>query len=212
MDQVVREKKARIWQRDELDWYVEPIEATTALLQVERFTGYVLDPACGTGNIVRAFVAAGYGSKVYGSDIVRRVARPFPSWWVGESDFLADGLRSNNIVTNPPFFGGKGTESFIRRALAVTSGKVAIFTDIRFLAGGKRARGLWSEFPPHRVWIVTPRVSCPPGEYLANGGKAEGGSADWCWLIWDRTAPPATESRIGWLHVDKFAKATGAAA
>lgn len=199
----LREKKARLWKRDELDWYCEPVQATTALLRVEKFVGYVLDPACGTGNIPRAFIEAGYGTKVYGSDIVRRVARPFPEWWAGESDFL-DGaiVHDQNIVTNPPFLGGKGTEAFIRKALACSKAKIAIFTDIRFLAGGKRAQGLWNDHPPHRVWIVTPRVSCPPGEYLASGMKAGGGSADWCWLVWDQTAPPATESRIGWLRRD----------
>lgn len=180
-------KQAHLWARDGLDWYVEPIEATRALLGVERFIGRTFDPACGRGNIVRAFLDAGLDA--VGSDVTRRV-RPGTPWFVGEFDFLAiEGVTHQNICMNPPFFRAKGAEAFIRRALSFVPGKVAAFVDVRFLCGGKRANGLFREHPPHRIWIVTPRPSCPPGEYLEAGGRAGGGTADYCWLVWDNASP-----------------------
>ena len=66
-------------------------------------------------------------------------------------------------------------------------------------AAQARANGLFAEFPPFRIWIVTPRVSCPPGTYLAAGTKAGNGSSDWCWMVWDLTAPPSP-TRVDWLR------------
>lgn len=196
-------KKAHVWERDEFDWYVEPERVTQQLLTVERFSGGIHDPACGQGNIVKTLRAAGYHAT--GSDIVDRVDWPIESaWYQGEVDFLANPPWSslNNIVTNPPFFRAKGAEAFIRKALSIATGKVAVFVDIRFLAGAERAGGLFEKHPPHRVWIVTPRASCPPGTYLAAGNKAGNGSSDWCWLVWDQTAP-FFGTQLGWLRGEK---------
>lgn len=206
-------KSAHVWERDELDWYVEPVAATEALLRVERFVGPVWDPCCGGGNIPTALGAA--GCQVVGTDIVRRFPSEItPAWWWGTFDFRdarasLDGQppslpfpewHATNIVMNPPFFRAKGAEEFIRKALEVARGKVAAFVDIRFIAGGERANGLFAEHPPHRIWIVTPRVSCPPGAYLVAGNKAGGGSADWCWLVWDKSAPPVACPQLDWLR------------
>lgn len=197
---VAKKKNAQVWERDPLDWYVEPGRVTTALARVEKFGGRIWDPACGGGNIVTALRAAGLTA--YGTDIQRRV--PYgTSWFLGERDFLTQPPRLplwNCIAMNPPFFRAEGAEAFIRRAHEVaTDGAwlIAAFVDVRFLAGAGRARGLFSELPPSRIWMVTPRVSCPPGLYLASGGKAEGGTANWCWIVWDLKHP--TETRFGWL-------------
>lgn len=191
-----RGKRAKVWARDDLDFYVEPEWATAALLGVERFVGGIWDPACGQGNIIRACRAAGY--KTMASDMVDRSGGQ--SWFWRPQDFLADGVfvGGENIITNPPFFRAKGTEGFIRKALTLAVGKVAVFTDLKFLAGGRRARALFVEHPPHRIWVHADRPSCPPGEYLAAGNIAGGGTADWCWLVWDLTAPYGG-TRFGWL-------------
>ena len=46
-------KLSHVWERDPLDFYVEPEAATQALLNVERFVGYVWDPCCGGANMRR---------------------------------------------------------------------------------------------------------------------------------------------------------------
>ena len=197
MNAPTRDLKAKVWERDALDWYQEPSGASDALFRVERFCGYVWDPACGGGNILEAASRADYPP--VGTDIKKRVDR---YWFRRESDFLAwsEPPLAQNIVCNPPFFRAKGAEAFIRKALSLAKGKVAMFLDIRFLAGAERANGLFADHPPHRVWIVTPRVSCPPGDYLAAGNKAGNGSSDYCWCVWDMTAPPAVNSELRWLR------------
>ena len=194
-----RDKKAKLWARGDLDWYVEPRVASAALFRVEIFQGGFWDPACGGGNIVAEGRDCGYD--VQATDVVDRSAGA--DWFGGTLDFLGDtpGIVADNIVTNPPFFRAAGAEAFIRKALSVARWKVAAFVDIRFLAGGKRAETLFAEHPPTRIWVVTPRVSCPPGEYLATGGKASGGTQDWCWLVWDKTAP-RTSTTFHWLRAE----------
>ena len=190
-------RRSHQWDRADKEWYVEPEAATKALLTAERFVGSVWDPCCGQGNIVRTLIDGGY--RAWGTDLVERV--PGADWFSGCYDFL-DRLPlelAPNIVMNPPFYRAKGTEAFIRRALDIAPGKVCAFTDTRFLAGDERASGLFAARPPSRVWIVTPRVSCPPGEYLAAGNKAGNGSSDWCWMVWDNSAPVAPP-RIGWVR------------
>ena len=199
-----RERGAHIWRRDELDWYQEPGRCTAQLLARERFVGDVHDPCCGGGNIVKALLAGGYAAR--GSDVVRRVPADTP-WWAGERDFLGARFDYANLVMNPPYFGGKGTEAFIRRALEVTFGKVAVFVDRRFLTGQGRARGLYREHPPTRIWEITPRPSCPPGEYIEAGNVAGGGTADYCWIVWSMTEPSGPTAH-GWLTVDDLAAPT----
>ncbi len=191
-------KIATGYDRANHEWYVEPEYCTAALLSVEFFDGVTLDPACGQGNIVKTLRAAGVNA--FGSDIVQRVdSEP---WFIGESDFLTNTVTIPiaNIVCNPPFYRAKGTELFIRRALSIAARKVAIFTDVKFLAGQRRARGLFTDMPPDRVWIINPRPSCPPGEYLLNGGEAKNGQADWCWLVWDLAGSAwKGPTQLGWL-------------
>ncbi len=187
-------KAAHLWARDGLDWYVEGEECTRALLRSERFIGAILDPTCGGGNVVRA--ARSVGHAAVGTDIKRRTEEDF---FIGEADFLTvRHIAQPNIIMNPPFFRAVGNEQFARRALSLATSKVAVFADLKFLAGGKRAAGFYAQHPPSRIYILTPRPSCPPGEYLRAGNKAGGGTADWVWLVWDLTAPRAAPT-FHWL-------------
>ena len=197
MNAPTRDLKAKVWERDALDWYVEDGKVSDALFRVERFVGYVWDPACGGGNILEAASRADYPP--VGTDIKKRVNR---YWFRREADFLAwnEQPLAQNILCNPPYGGGKLAEAFIRQALALATGKVAMFLDTRFLSGAKRAAGLYAEHRPHRAWILTPRPSCPPGEWLAAGNTAGGGTADFLWLVWDKTAPPAVVTDLRWLN------------
>lgn len=194
-------KEAHVWQRDALDWYVEPERATEQLCRVESFVGSILDPCCGGGNIPRALRRAGHDA--HGTDLVRRAAGDDP-WFRGEADFLSPDYpyRFTNCVMNPPFFKAKGLEAFIRKAVAHFPGKICVFGDVKFLASATRAKGLFQELQPQRVWIITPRPSCPPGHVLAEGGKATGGTSDWCWMVWSHLEPEG-ETRIGWLRDER---------
>lgn len=192
----------KVHARADDEWYVEPQWATALLLEHEQFGPVVWDPACGGGNICRAVIAS--GRQAMGTDIVRRAEGSDDAWWLGFGDFLTGDLvedfaPSFDIITNPPFFRAAGTESFIRRALGGTAAKVAVFTDVKFLASQRRAAGLFVDHPPSRVWIHAKRPSCPPGEFIAAGNEAKGGTADWCWLVWDQQAAPGL-TQLGWLR------------
>lgn len=192
-------KAARTYDRAADEWYVEPTRCTEQLAKVEPLPGIVLDPACGQGNIVTTLRARGIDA--YGSDIRDRAGSP--AWFLGQSDFLTDepAMMPDHIVCNPPFFRGDGTEAFIRRALDLSVGKVCIFSQTTFLHNAERVMSLYRTRAPDRIWIITPRPSCPPGDKLAAGElEAKGGTSDWAWFVWDNFMPTAMQNapRIGW--------------
>lgn len=193
-------KEAHLWDRSAQEWYVEPSSVTTQLLSREEFTQPIWDPACGGGNIVRACLAAGL--LAFGTDIVNRIGGPSP-WFNGLADFLAtepSDYLGADIICNPPFARGVMTEAFIRHALKRLSlKKLAVFTEIKFLTSARRANGLYAELPPSRVWMLSPRPSCPPGAYIAAGNKPQGGTADFCWIVWD-SATEGGQTSLGWLR------------
>lgn len=206
-------KHARAYDRAPDEWYVEPTRCTEQLIEVEPLPGVVLDPACGQGNIVTTLLAAGIDA--YGSDIRDRAGAP--RWFLGQSDFLKDEPRilPDHIVCNPPFYRGEGTEAFIRRALELSVGKVCIFSQTTFLHGSARATGLYRTRAPDRVWIITPRPSCPPGHKLAAGEiEAKGGTTDWAWFVWDNHMPVSMRSlpRLGWTNPEPHLRARQPAA
>jgi hypothetical protein len=194
-------REAHIWDRSDDEWYQEPADVTTALLKAETFTGAIWDPCCGGGNILRAVRDAGHS--YIGTDIVDRDRGDLDPDQFNLQDFLTtppSSFLASNIIMNPPFARGVMTEAFIRHALKGPNvRKVAAFVDVRFLNSSKRAGGLYAELPPSKVWIITPRPSCPPGAYLAAGNKAGGGTADFCWLVWDRVSP-GWPTQLGWLR------------
>jgi len=209
------EKNAHLWERDPHDWYVEPVTATQDLLSVEQFNGWTHDPCCGRGNIVTTLLAAGIAAT--GSDVVQRTAAP---WFTGVRPFIerdGDGWRGApyrpwpagvlHLVFNPPYYNAKGAEACIRAALMGTYGKVAAFVDARFLFSGRRARGLYHDCPPSRVWLLSRRPSCPPGAvyeaHLAEtGDEPGGGQHSFAWLVWDGIVlrkGAGERSEVGWI-------------
>ncbi len=42
--------------------------------------------------------------------------------------------------------------------------------------------------------------SCAPGEFIAAGGNVGGGTADYVWLVWDKTLPAYMRGKamLGW--------------
>jgi hypothetical protein len=168
-------------------WYVEPLVATEFLLDRERLPAMVYDPACGQGNILSACRRRGH--RTFGADIVLRGPVGCDAW--AKRDFLVDAPFTFDgepyaVVFNPPYGAGKLLEAFIRRALALDepSVKVCAFVPDKFLYSGTRANGLFSEHPPARVYPIWPRPSCPPGQFLLEGGKATGGVANFSWMVW----------------------------
>ena len=172
--------------RNAHDWYVEPKWSIDALLDVETFSGFTHDPACGGGNIPEAFRSRGLLAG--GSDIVDRgygEQKDFlsPLWLHLESPIA-------NIVCNPPF--NLATE-FLLKSLQIATGKVCILQRLAWLEGRAR-REIFENTPLARVLVFSRRVSMPPG---GSEQPAKGGSVAFAWFVWQQgyRGPPT----LGWL-------------
>src|SRR5208337_3210851 len=188
----MKKKNAHLWQRDPLDYYVEPFFCSERLFQEIKFSGPLYDPACGSGRIVKAARAAGY--QCVGSDIVRRSEF---CWF--EADFLMRPIGAacpGTIVSNPPF---KHAQAFVERALEVATHEIAMLLPANWRTGDRRSR--WLEQTPLRLILdITPRPSMPPGAVIEAGEDPGGGREDFCWMIWSKShIGPYTG---GWLRRD----------
>lgn len=179
----LRKRESSLWEREANDWYVEPEWVSARLFEEERFTGFVHDPACGMGNIVKSARAAGLDAS--GEDIVSR--GPYCSrvrdWLTADDDFVFYG----NIVSNPSFKlcddRKTNTFPFVEKCLAMASQKVALLLPANWIQGEKRSRWL-ATTPLRRVWFISPRPSMPPGQVIQAGMRPGNGTTDYCWMVW----------------------------
>lgn len=154
--------------REPNDFYPTPTYVTEALLQVEEFGRQVWEPACGDGAMAEVIGAAGY--EVVSSDLIDR--------GYGEvQDFLTSHRTVESIVTNPPF---KQDEEFVRKALASTTYKVAMFLPLAFLEGTKRVE--WMRTSPLKsVYVFASRVT-----FNKSGvARREHGRYVFAWFVWE---------------------------
>lgn len=207
-------RKSHQWPRDPDDWYVEPESSSISLFREVEFDSpftmrlspgavnragrgstIILDPACGSGRIVRAARGAGYDG--CGSDIKARwrdfeVGRP-PVGMYARRNFLKAPagdrclIRPHWIVTNPPFRlcwtkEEAGPAPFIAKALDVASVGIALLLPHDWIAGDRRSvwltkAGLW------KVLVVVPRPSMPPGARILAGVTPGNGEHNFAWYI-----------------------------
>jgi hypothetical protein len=186
----MKPKLSHIFERETHEHYVEPFWCSERLFQVEKFDGPVWDPCCGFGRIPDAARLAGYTP--FYSDIKDRGYDPSGTCPWG--DFFECTEPTDNIVSNPPF--DKFSE-FANHALKLATRKVAMLWIVPRL---NAARWL-QDTPLARVWLLTPRPSMPPGHVISAGGKATGGTQDFCWLVWDKSHSGQPEMR--WLRREK---------
>jgi len=175
------------------DFYVDPPEATVALMRTERFSGLSWDPACGSGTIPKTMVAAGLSC--IGTDLVDRHPGDEVLGFAVQ-DFLADRphpANIDNIVCNPPF---NLAQAFVDKALTIATHKVAMLLPLTFLEGVRRGQWL-TRTPLARVHVFSWRISMPPGELLLSGAvKASGGKKAFAWFIWSRDHDGPAQVRL----------------
>jgi hypothetical protein len=167
-----KERAKHKQRRQKHDFYIEPDWCVDQLFVTVRFRGPIHDPCCGR-NIVLAAQRAGYEAS--GADLVDR--------GFGETGvrFQEDLRPRTTLVLNSP---SGQHEEFIMHALEVASETVAVIVPIPFLDGQERFWELYRPFPPAYVLCCSERPSMPPGD--EPDVKPEGGTADYCWLIWSR--------------------------
>jgi hypothetical protein len=164
-------------------FYPTPPEGTEALLRVEQFDGPIWEPACGDGAISRVLESAGY--RVISTDLVDR------DYGTPRIDFLME-IKSlaPNIVTNPPF---KMVSPFIRQALRLSTGKVAMLLRLACLEGTER-REIYDSSPLARVWVFSRRLSMKRGGY---NGVETGGMLAFAWFVFEHGYTGKPE--LGWI-------------
>jgi hypothetical protein len=183
-----RLRQSHIFPREEHEHYVEESWCSKRLFDVEPFEGHIVDPACGWGTIVINALTHGYVAA--GSDLVQR------GWDSTRtpSDFLRDTHAYDNVVTNPPF---ELLEEFTIQAVLRSRRKAAVI----FPVARMPAAHYLERLPLRHVWLLTPRPSMPPGNYIRAGGKVGGGRVDFCWLVFDHRAS-SVDPVVRWLHRD----------
>jgi hypothetical protein len=180
------------YDRDPLDFYIEPEWCTEALLALPTFSLIrdVYDPCCGSGNVLKAAMRS--GRRGGGSDVVDRGDNVgFVADFLNITSSAAAAAKSGDplaIVSNPPYGGGDMAEAFIRHFVSMRDVEVvAVFVQSRFLHSGKRHKLHAIDHRPSVVAHLSDRPSCPPGDaYLAGEIEAKGGSQDYCWLVYDK--------------------------
>lgn len=174
------------------DYFPTPRWATFALIDNEDFKGDIWECACGDGAMSQVLEET--GSLVPSSDLYDR--------GYGEIgiDFLTATRRADNIVTNPPY---NSAEGFVRSGVKLANQKFALLLRLAFLEGAKRARTIFTECPPSRVWVFSERITFYPIGVEVKGT----GTTAYAWFVWDKDAPTGTELR--WLQPGYRARYSG---
>lgn len=162
-------------QRELNDYYATDPKAMELLLEQERFSHHVWEPACGEGHLSEVLVKHGYD--VHSSDIVDR------GYGDGCVDFLLYNKRNIDvdIITNPPY---KYAVEFVRHALDIVGQghKVAMFLKLTFLEGQKR-RTLFRNTPPKIIYVSSKRILCAPnGDF----GLVKSSAVAYAWFVWEK--------------------------
>jgi len=143
------------------DFYPTPPHATQALVDRERFTGLILEPACGDGAIVRVLHKHGYD--VEATDIL------------DGNDFFERTEAASNIITNPPY---RQNLDFILHAKKVAANKIAMLLPLEFLHGATRYELFQDRrFPLKVVYVFSSRLRF---------GSETNATVGHAWYVWDR--------------------------
>lgn len=163
------------------DFFPTPAWATHALIDNEAFGGDIWECACGNGAMSKVLEQV---STVRSSDLYER--------GYGDSgiDFLEADIMADNIVTNPPY---NAAEGFVRAGTKLANRKFALLLRLAFLEGANRAKTIFADTPPSRVWVFSERITFYPVGAVQKGT----GTTAYAWFVWDKNAPSGTE--LKWL-------------
>lgn len=164
--------------REENDFYATAPLATKLLVQLEKFSPNIWEPACGLNHITNILRENGYHVRT--SDLIDRLN----DGTIEQIDFLASNEQFNgDIVTNPPY---KYAQDFVEKAMeTVTTGhKVVMFLKLTFLETVKR-RKLFDKYPPKVIYVSSSRLGCAKnGEFGDNDNI--GSAVCYCWYVWEK--------------------------
>lgn len=158
------------------DFYPTPKAGTMALLENEIFSGSILEPCSGAGNISKVLEEKLSGQKILSYDI-----RKDNIYGIGGIDFLKQTAEffnyPDNIITNPPYL---TLTEFIHQSKKIAKHKIAMLLTLQALGGKKHMGLIWADrkFPLKKVIIIPDRLkffSTKNSSTIYN-----------IWAIWDR--------------------------
>jgi len=160
-------------QRKKSDFYETPYSMTRRFLDGYTFTNEVLEPACGSGAIVKVLQERGYDVSHY--DV--------------ETDFLKETRKWQNVVTNPPF---SLAHEFIEKCAEICTEEFALLLPLSYLHGKKRYDDFFANnkigLKAINVFTRYPLL----GESLREDGKYHTGMMVYAWFVFakDHVAEP----------------------
>lgn len=160
------------------DFFPTPPWATYALIENEKFVGDIWECACGNGAM--SSVLEETGGTIVSSDLYDR------GYGEADHDFIGSSYTSDNIITNPPF---NAAEHFVHQGVRSSHKKFALLLRLAFLEGANRARTVFKDYPPSRVWVFSERITF----YPLNAERKGSGTTAYAWFVWDKDAPGGTE-------------------
>jgi hypothetical protein len=172
----MRRRHSHIFEREHYDHYVEPLWCSRRLFETQA-TGTIADPACGWGRILRSARSESY--QVIGVDLIDRERRPGFIPFSAPNSCGADSHCAQPACFQilPPLFGSHSPSPpwrSMRRRWRL------------LVPPGLLLAAHWLKHCPLKLvlaLLLIPRPSIPSGEHISNGGKVGGGTADFCWLI-----------------------------
>jgi len=191
-----------------VDFNQTPRCGIITLLELEKFSPLVWEPACGHGAISSVLQQRGYQVEL--SDLVDRECTDENGELQRVEDFLTSKKRDGqcpDIITNPPF---GPVNAFIAHAMREHSpNKIAMLCNFNILCGYKSPDRLFfrDQFPPSRIHVFIRRL---PAMHAENyDGEKYSSQLNTCWLVWEKlpdgtypTAPSQTFSQDWQKHMD----------
>lgn len=145
-------------EREKNDFYATDPKAIDLLLEKEKFSDLIWEPACGQGHLSKRLEQNGY--EVLSTDLIDR------GFGIAGVNFLNQGSAPAgcDIITNPPY---KFAVDFTIRALNLLEPghKLALFLKIQFLEGKERKK-LFLNFPPKKIYVSSSRLKWQSTEIL----------------------------------------------
>lgn len=159
----------------EHDYYATEPRAVEMLLELEDFSSFIWEPACGEGHISKVLGKHGY--RVMSTDLIDR------GFGTGCVDFLkctSTPASDYDIITNPPY---EHALEFVEKALELVAPgrKVAMFLKLTFLESVKR-RDLFKNTPPMTVYVSSDRLKCGKNGDFTGPRSA----VAYCWFVWKK--------------------------
>jgi SAM-dependent methyltransferase len=181
------------------DLYITPSElALEAMIRLrdeeltEPETLVALDAGCGTG--IWGLVTYEWFHILEGIDINPNVEKKY-YYRIFTEDYLKfhpNGYEYDFIFGNPPY---SLAEEFIRHSFDLLSfgGHIYFLLRLAFLEGTARGKGLFTEFPPKRVYVCSRRPS-----FFSTNGKHTTDTLAYAMFLWQKGYKESPQ--VSWIN------------